>query len=188
MKQVRKVLIAGMPGTGKSTLARSLAKMTGNGSHIVIEPDELGDGWAPYGYQLIKPVEREMNASGLKRVVFDEDDKTFLDKLKNSVFNQVIIFDDAVFMLTDMHQYLKLRKILGRARQTGNHIFFTIHDVADVPAPFWAYFTDVILFKTAGEMQRAKYKIPQFEKVEQARQIVNQETGDIRKFIFIKIV
>lgn len=185
MKQVRRILIIGAQGTGKSTLGRMLAQEI-NLPKLAVEPDPLGDGWGPYGYELINATDTsQLRAPGNKRVVFDSSDKKFLNRIFWNVLNQVIIFDDVLFLLTDSVKYAELSKVLGRARQYGNYVIFTIHGISSVPGPFWNYFTDIIMMKTYDEPGRSQYKIPEFARIEAATLAVNAHP-DPRCYVYVK--
>lgn len=184
MKQVRRILIIGRQGSGKSTLARVLGEKI-NLPKLTIEPDSMGDGWGPFGYDLVKNEPSALKATGKKRVVFERYDKQFLSRISENVFNQVVTFDDVLFLLTDVVKYRELEQILGRARQTGNYVFFTIHGVSSIPAPFWNYFTDVFIFKTFDKPDRSAYKIPDFERISEAITEVNKSQNP-RAYVYVK--
>lgn len=188
--EVKRTLIIGAQGCGKSTLARVLASKTEIPNQLVIEPDEMGDGWIEnenfnFQYNLTGLTPREISAPGYKRIVFDETDRDFLRRIHKNIFNHVLIFDDVLFLLTDTVKYAQLSKILGRARQSNNYIFFTIHGLSMVPGPFWGYFTDIILFKTYDEPGRSAYKIPEYKKLFSAYEAVNKDP-DPRAFVRIR--
>lgn len=186
MKQVRKYIIGGMPGTGKSTIARVLMQEQPLTNHLVIEPDAYGDGWKDFGYPLMNPTPQNLwQLRGYNRVVWNEDNKTLLEDIFKNVTNSCICFDDCYFLMKDLKTYRTIEKIMGRARQKGNHVFLTIHGFASVPAPFWTYPTDVIVMKTGDQPDRAAYKIPGFENFEKAIEAVNNSSND-RALVHIK--
>lgn len=185
MKQVRRILIIGAQATGKSTLARLLSAKIPGANTLVIEPDSFGDAWEPYGFELITPDQVNSSLHGKHRTVFEKNDREFLDRIYKNVFNSCVIFDDSLFLLESNKMYLELSKILGRARQVGNQIIFTIHGVSSVPAPFWNYFTDIFILKTYDKPARSAYKIPNFEDIEKAIERVNTHPN-MRAYIYLK--
>jgi len=158
-KQVRRILIAGRQACGKTTLARELAQKIPWDKKKVIQPDEGGDifeGWDIIDYT-------QINEKGNGIVVFDSYNKDFLKYMGDQdtgPVNSVLIFDDVLFLINGTTKYADLSKILGRARQRNNYVIFICHGLSIVPAPFWAYFTDLILFKTLDKPERSAYKVP----------------------------
>lgn len=186
MKQVRRILVAGAQGTGKSTFARLLAKKIPLNNYIIVEPDSLGDAWEKNGFQLMEPTAENLRKPGKKRVIYKASDKDFMNRITENVFNHIIIFDDIKQRATSAKQYDEFEMFFSRARQMGNYIFFTIHSLADIPPNYWTFFTDVFLFKTFDKVDRSMYKIPNWQKFEKAVQYLQSPNPEEkRRYVYI---
>lgn len=190
--QVRRVLIIGKQNTGKSTFARTMANevFKNRADHLVIEPDDLGDGWAPFGYTKVPSTIQGMRMKGKNVMTFPRNNRNFLFEIMDNVFNKNLIFDDIMFRISDKPRIDMMSEILGRARQTGNNIFVTSHGITLVPAPLWSYFTDMYLMKSDDKPERSAYKIPDFDRINEAIETINSQPvtcdNDLRKYIYIK--
>ncbi len=84
---------------------------------------------------------------GRARVLFDRDDKLFLNKIYRNYRNGFIIFDDTKFCLRPW-LYNDFEDILGTRRQLNLDMIFMYHGFDRIPDFFWNYCSHLVLFKT----------------------------------------
>lgn len=181
INQVRRILVIGKQGVGKTTLAKQIISWVKVPSINVIVPDGFDVAWDEYPIQ----TSEQINEPGKRRILFgDEGEKDLLSRL-GGAFNALTVFDDCLPLLTDPLKLKQVEQLLVRSRQKGNYYIFILHGVAPVPANFWNYFSDIILFKTLDKMERNKRKIPDYDNIEKVRLAVEADP-DNRAYFWYK--
>jgi len=169
MRQQKMVLFFGTNGTGKTTKMLSLgldylqANYKTDKRVLCILPD---DGERKYDViKEIMPVKEDLqNFKGIAKVIA-EDRKVFETVLKSYTdkgqqrFNGLCIFDDLGVILNRRPE--EALNLLRRRRQANMDMFWNFHGLTtDMPRSFFAYATDIVLFKTGDNHEDTMYKLP----------------------------
>lgn len=153
-RQTKRILIIGTNGTGKTTFARKIVdielKRTAGRVLVVVAPD--GADWLEFPrINIYKKGRLDEFSGGWRHIWKDKDDLEFLKHFKNGL----LVFDDCRAYF-DAKVNTNLQNFFIRSRQRQIDILSVAHGFTKVPPAFFAYATEIVLFKTRDAIQNRK--------------------------------
>ena len=162
-------LVCGGRGTGKSTHIKKV--IDGHSSKKVLIVD-ANDNAIFREFKPIKPELLKKWKSGKIRIVSDDTDAVFR-LIYDNLWNALVIFEDATgYMQFNMPEIVK--KIMLVSKQRNLDLIFTFHSFRNIRPDFFAYSNYLEIFKTGEDISQFKNKVPQFERVIEAKEAVEQ--------------
>lgn len=157
------ILICGMPGTGKTTLAKEMVR----NKEKVIVFDFAGNTWTEF--PIMNPILIPALKKGIKRIVGHDTDIAMkkLPKYRNGF----LVFDDATNYV-DYFRDKNLIQILTLRRHRNVDSIFIFHSLRTIPVDFYKYSSYLILFKTNDTEKEIKnlMKLTKFDEILKAYQ------------------
>ena len=176
MRQTKRTLIIGAPGTGKTTLLHRILAQSGQKTLVItpymnewIETDSNGEELYP---ELVDLKPSNLYFTGIRRHVFRP--KYTLDKLSN--FRRgIIVFDDCRgYFKANLDE--KIHALLLGTRQNMMDVFAVAHGFREVPPVFFTFATDYILFRTEDNLDRRASDVRCIDKVREMQELVNRRS------------
>lgn len=166
--------ILGKPGTGKTTMLVKVSKSISlREPVVVVDPDGQEQAWYPF--DLIRPNPESVKDHRGIGVMEIKKDETF-PLLREHFRNGHMILDDAnVYARRESMIEESLTTILQRKRQYGIDIWTTAHGVTQIPAIFFTYITQYIIFPTNDNIRRKRDYIQNFSQFENVINHVNSK-------------
>ena len=168
-RAAKMTIILGANGTGKTTVLNRILTQS-NEKSLVITPDDAE--WRNYPeVDLTQP--DDFLFTGIRRHIFNPAKKAgTLDRIHLFKMGK-LVFDDCrsyIEAATD----IRIRNVLIRRRQRMVDVFAVGHGFTEVPPVFFTFATDIILFRTADNINRRKDCLKDFDTMVQAQQRVNE--------------
>lgn len=168
------IIIIGTNFTGKTTLQKRLVlnELKKKSRALICTPDELE--WT--NIQMVHPYHSHhlKDYVGARRMIVTKSIAIQSLEIIWAYFNRgMLLFDDCrAFLGANTNDYLE--SMLIRRRQKEIDIVAAGHNFEKIPLAFFSYATEIILFKTIGNMKTRKNSINEHEKVEAAQLRVNK--------------
>lgn len=156
-RQPQSICIVGAQETGKTTLADELIQKSARPKTLIIDSDGAEEKW--HKYQLITTEQISVLKKGIARVIFDEEDPTFMKRIRRTFKNGLLVFDDAPYYLAEANPK-PFQQIFMKNRQTNNDIIWVCHGLSDIPPKLWSYISYLIIFNTTDSFERKKSSLP----------------------------
>jgi hypothetical protein len=175
-REVMLVMMAGAPGTGKTTLAKQFVEKLGQKKCLIIDPDGLEDKWKTYKRIDVSNPQAIRDLNGIAwSYMMDDTEKMFYNIYTN--------FRDGLLVFDDCRVYAKsnatdsLRNLLRRKRQMMADIICAAHGFSEIPPAFFAFTTHYALFRTMDNILKRKGELHPFEEFEKIKQRVDSKAG-----------
>lgn len=168
------IMMAGAPGTGKTSFALEFVHSIGKHRSLIIDPDGLEDKWKIFPkVDLSKPEQIRALKGPAWAYALDDPEEMFHNVYRN--------FRDGLLVLDDCRVYMKsnversLRNMLRRKRQMMADIICAAHGFTEVPPAFFPFATHYAVFRTMDNIHARKDQLNPFKQFEEIVGRVNRK-------------
>jgi hypothetical protein len=183
-REAKLTIVLGATGTGKTTIIDDIIKKSKQRA-LICTPS--GVEWNQYpDSELLLPADFQF--SGIRRFVFppllSTKEFTGIMKRLDCFTNGFLVFDDCrMYFQSNELTNKTLRLFLGRKRQKMIDIFAVGHGFTEVPPMFFTFATDILLFRTADNIERRKSCLKDYDAMVKAQREVNQKAKTSPYFV-----
>lgn len=175
-REVMLVMMAGAPGTGKTSLAMEFVHKLGRNRALIIDPDGLEDKWKIFPKIDLSKPEQIKNLKGPAWAFALENPEEMFENLYKNFRDGLLVLDDCrVYMKSNAET--SLRNMLRRKRQMMADIVCAAHGFTEIPPAFFPFATHYVVFRTMDNIGLRKQQLNPFTKFEQIVNRVNQKAA-----------
>jgi hypothetical protein len=171
-RRTYRTMIIGKQGSGKTTFAKKLALKYPK-KVLVIVADDFEPAWK--NFPLVEMENVGKLSSGKRRIIYEPENKEFINDLKHRFAGGLIIWDDAKTYFRSQKSINELENMLIRSRQFNVEHVFMYHGLSTIPGMIWSYLTHLVLFATNDAHVRAKDRTFNYELMIERVNHVNAE-------------
>ena len=166
-------LVCGTRGVGKTTYLKALIEAHRKHKKVLIF--DLDDNPLFADYPVINPKLISKWKAGVVRIISTDTEEVF-QLMQKHLWNTLIIFEDATkYIRNKMPKTVET--IALASKQRNNDCIFTFHGFNRICPDFFNWANFIEIFKTGEKIERFDYKIPNMEKVVEAKKEVDEHSS-----------